>query len=106
MGIETRKGKLYYYRKRRIGNRVVSEYQGGGLLVDLAARRAEIERREREALQEQLKAARMSMADIDAQLDGLDALTDGLVVKALTAAGFHQHKRQWRRKRNANIQKD
>ncbi len=48
MGIEQRKGNLYYYRKRRVGDRVVSEY-GGGLIVSLAERQAEIEWAQRDS---------------------------------------------------------
>lgn len=32
MGIETRNGREYFYRKRREGNRVISEYVGSSFL--------------------------------------------------------------------------
>lgn len=101
MGIETRHdGKLYYYKKRREGDRVVSEYVGGGLVVDLAQRRDEIEREQKQAEREQLKAERMSMADIDNALEGFSQMVDSLVEAELISLGFHQHKRQWRKRRN------
>jgi hypothetical protein len=46
MGLEQRKGKLYYYEKRRVGRRVVSEYVGGGLLALLAHREAQERKKE------------------------------------------------------------
>lgn len=99
MGIESRKGNLYYYRKRREGDRVVSEYVGGGLIVSLAERQAEIERAQREAAKAQLHAERMSMAEIDRQMDEFSQLVDLLMSAELLTLGFHQHKRQWRRRR-------
>lgn len=100
MGIERRRNKLYYYRKRRDGDRVVSEYVGGGLVADLARRRDQIERARREAAREQLKAAHMSMADIDQAIDDFSSLVDTLMAAELNSMGYHQHRRQWRRKRD------
>jgi hypothetical protein len=37
MGLETRRGWLYYYQKLRIGRRVVSVYGGGGDVATLCA---------------------------------------------------------------------
>jgi hypothetical protein len=100
MAIESRRnGNLYYYRKRREDGRVVSEYVGGGLLVEFEQYRAEQERAAREAERERLRIARMSVAEIDAQLDRFSRMVDELVRAELIAAGYHQHKRQWRRRR-------
>jgi hypothetical protein len=99
MGIESRKGNLYYYRKRREGNRVVSEYAGGGVVADLAQRRAEIDRARVEAQAAQLRAERMSMAEIDRQMDEFSQLVDLLLSAELLMLGYHQHKRQWRQRR-------
>ena len=100
MGIETRHdGKLYYYRKRREGDRVVSEYVGGGVVADLEQKRAEIARARREAEREQLKAAKMSMAEIDKALNEFGHTVDTLMAAELLLNGYHQHKRQWRRRR-------
>jgi hypothetical protein len=102
MGVEARNknGNLYYYRKRRVGDRVVSEYVGGGLVVDLAQRSAEIEQARKQAEREQLKAERMSMAEIDNALDDFSNMVDSLVEAELISLGFHRHKRQWRKRRN------
>ena len=101
MAIETRRnGNLYYYKKRREGDRVVSEYVGGGMVVELERKRAEIERERKQADRESLEAQRMSMADIDNALDSFSNTVDMLVEAELISMGFHQHKRQWRKRRN------
>jgi hypothetical protein len=100
MGIETRKGRLYYYKKRREGDRVVSEYVGGGELVHLAEYEAQKKQFRKDAERELFRRAQMSASEIDRYLDEMDGLIDGLVIGSLYAMGFHQHKGQWRRKRH------
>lgn len=101
MGIETRHdGKLYYYKKRRVGDRVISEYVGGGLVVDLQQKRAEIDKEIRQARVAQLRATRMSLAELDKALDEFCDTVDTLTTAVLISMGFHQHKGQWRRRRN------
>jgi len=96
MGLERRRnGNVYYYQKRREGNRVVSEYVGSGLVADLARKRAEIDQAQRA----QRRAERMSMAEIDRRIDQFSGLVDLLVKAELLTLGYHQHKRQWRRRR-------
>lgn len=99
MGLEDRKGKLYYYRKRREGDKVISEYAGGDV-VGIATYRQE--KKEKERQREQLTKVKMSLAEIDAQIDQFSKETDRLVRDWLISQGFHQHKRQWRRKRNGS----
>lgn len=103
MGVEDRKGKLYYYRKRREGDRVISEYVGGDV-VGIAAYHQE--KREKERKREQLTQMKMSLAEIDSQIDQFSKETDRLVNEWLISNGFHQHKRQWRLKRNGSKQKE
>jgi hypothetical protein len=103
MGIENRKGKLYYYRKKRDGNRVISEYVGGDV-ISISAYQTEKKQQEREKAER--AEAKMSLAEIDAQIDLLSKETDRLVSEWLISQGFHQHKRQWRLKRNGSKTKD
>jgi hypothetical protein len=95
MVLETRRnGNLYYYKKRREGNRVISEYIGSGLVASLAQKRAEIERRQKQMERERLQAERMSAAEIDKAIDGFSRLVDSLMEAELLLSGYHKHKRQ------------
>lgn len=53
MGWETVKGNRYYYRKKRIGNKVVSIYLGKGKAARKAAREVEKRRTQRIRRKEQ-----------------------------------------------------
>jgi hypothetical protein len=103
MGWENRKGKLYYYQKERVGNRVVSRYLGRGAIAlfeeeiaDLRKQRTAQERRE-------MQIARSDWAErarTPTELIELIAEAKRATEAALTAAGYHQHKRgEWRKKR-------
>ncbi|HEX8090001.1 MAG TPA: hypothetical protein VF762_14165 [Blastocatellia bacterium] len=103
MGIEQRRsGKLYYYKKKRVGGKVVSEYQGGGELVHILQHIEAKDRAEKEAERERLRAERISMAEIDKQIDDFSRMVDMLMEAELISKGFHQHKRQWRKRRNGS----
>jgi hypothetical protein len=93
------RGNGYYYRKRKIGGRVVSEYIGAGYLAEQQAERDQLER-EREA-QERAAWQRMvnEQRETDQELDQLEQTIKALVSVQLQAAGYHKHKGQWRRKR-------
>ncbi len=97
MAWENRNGRLYYYRKRRVGRRVVSEYLGTGeftqLLLDMEETDRNRARAKRQA--EQLEIAKWLALDQETNW-ALDMCSD-LVSAALLLAGFHTHKGQWRR---------
>lgn len=100
MGLETRKrGGTYYYRKRRIGTKVVSEYVGSGDLAYLANAYDERERTRQEAKRRQLNKEQSEAKAEDDMLAELSMLLDQLVKRYLEGKGYHQHKGQWRRKR-------
>jgi hypothetical protein len=101
MGIEQRRnGNLYYYKKRREGSKVISEYQGGGEIVPILQHIEARDRAEKEAERERQRIERMSMAEIDKQIDEFSKMVDTLMEAELISKGFHQHKRQWRKRRN------
>ncbi len=102
MGWETRlRGGRYYTRSRRRGGRVVREYVGAGPAAELVALLDAQEREEREAAAAAWQAERRRLEDLDAPVAELCAVTDALATAALLLAGCHQHKRQWRRRRDA-----
>ena len=99
MGWETRRGKQYYYRKYRVDGRVVNEYIGSGPEAEAVA---EQDRQEREARAAARTAAREEMDTFKTtirQLDELHMMTTALQTATLLQAGYHQHKGQWRKKR-------
>ena len=99
MGIEARRnGNFYYYRKRRVGNKVISEYVGKGEVMQFEAALQEHRKREREQKREAMLAA--NLAEIDMQLDQLEHRLKLRVSSSLLLAGFHRHKRQWRKRRD------
>ena len=104
MGLEFRKGKPYYYRKERKNGTVVSTYCGRGDR-DVARLWIGIDALDRERRQIDRAVAQQARAEFAELASTRDELTL-LLVKAqqaaraaLEAAGYHQHKRQWRKKR-------
>lgn len=99
MAWEKRGERWYYYRKRREGDRVVSEYVGGGELGELGATLDALDREERQLERQRVKAWKewvraITKAGIDAE-EMIQALSSAW----LLAQGYHTHKGQWRRKR-------
>ena len=97
MSWEQRKNRRYFYRKRRCGRQVVSEYVGSGQLAQAASALDTLEQQLRCAARQQRAAHRA----LDAQVDHACDLIHALASAALLLAGHHTHKGQWRQKRNA-----
>ena len=104
MGWEKRGNNLYYYRKHRVGSRVVSEYVGCGELAEYAAMLDEMERERRglERRKERLATERMlrDLTAVDKELSGIEDSIRLLTRAYMVADGFHSHKGQWRKKRS------
>jgi hypothetical protein len=96
MGFETRRGNAYYYRKRRDGGRVVSEYVGGGHIAALASRLDEAERAEEKARRAQERGQREADEALDELLDALGGALRTAAACELIAAGCHNRKGEWR----------
>jgi hypothetical protein len=90
----------YFYRTVRLDGGVRKIYVGRG---EEAVRQArQVEQRQRQLLAQrearQLELARVAAAE--EKLRDLLTLTDALVRGVLLAAGFREHKSQWRKKRH------
>ena len=99
MAWEERNGNLYYYRKRREGNRVVSEYVGKGAWIHAMATQ---EKRERDRLRYERWKQRQEIKEYEEMRNQLNRAMDSvrdLVQAALLLNGYHTHKGQWRKKR-------
>jgi len=100
MGWETRRNSRYFYRKERRGKRVRSIYCGSGEQAELISRQVA---KDREEERQQREADRKLVAEMQAEDATYEAISDDLDVLAkgtLLAAGYHQHKGTWRKKRN------
>jgi hypothetical protein len=96
MSWEQRGNRRYYYRKRREGDRVISEYVGAGELAETAVAIDALEREIRRA-ERQRRAERRAL---DAQIDEVCDLIRALTFAELLVSGYHTHKGQWRRRRH------
>ena len=97
----------YYYRARKIGGRVVTQYIGRGKTGELVAMGDDLDRQEREQERDSFLAWKENLADLDEPLEELNEMVDKLAHAALLAAGFHQHRRgEWRRRRNGERESD
>jgi hypothetical protein len=102
MAWETRGNGQYYYRKKRIGNKVYSEYVGAGLLAEASAIIDQRERDNRAAARAaELEEQKADLA-IDRELNRLGNIIRTINAAALVAGGYHTHKGQWRRQRKKN----
>ncbi len=99
MALSYRGPRPYYRRSVRRGGRVTSEYLGAGEAAVLMAQldAAERDRRAAEAADRRAEARRLEEAELP--LAVLCEWADRLARAALYAAGYHLHKRQWRKRR-------
>ncbi|GAB4546920.1 MAG: hypothetical protein Kow0063_41450 [Anaerolineae bacterium] len=94
MSWEQRGNRRYYYRKRRQGDRVISEYLGAGELVEVAADLDALERQIRRAERQK----RQELRALDAQVEEICRFIHALTCAVLLTTGHHTHKGQWRQK--------
>ena len=100
MGWEKRGHHLYYYRKRREGKRVISEYVGRGELAEAIATLDALNRHEQEGERAALRDEREAQRDVDQVIDAAEELLRVVTGAVLLASGYHRHKGQWRRRRD------
>jgi hypothetical protein len=99
MAWETRRKRSYYYRKERRGARVHSIYTGNGEAARLMSLLDE-SRSEEEQLKRALAQRERQRLEVeDAEVERACSIIETLTRATLLSAGFHVHKRQWRRKR-------
>ena len=100
MGWEQRGNNSYYYKKEREGSRVKSVYVGRGeiahMIAQLQSSSPLLERFARS-----MKCPEVIKAEkAEAALEQASGLIQLITQATLLTAGFHTHKRQWRRKRD------
>src|SRR4051794_34960339 len=100
MAWETRRnGRTYYYRKRWVNGRCVSEYQGTGRLAEIGAELQAIRNARAVDWRDQAEAERAALPPDDPALADLETLLAGLTRAVLLVNGYHTHKGTWRKRR-------
>ena len=97
-----RNGRLYYYRARSVGGKIIKEYLGRGPKAEQAAREDAEKRAQREAHQQHQQQRRREYEAMQLALAALGTECQNLVRASLLNAGYHQHDRGEWRKRRAN----
>ena len=100
MAWEGRGSSLYYYRKRRQGKHVSSEYVGSGLLARLLSDLDQTEREKRNLALANWESQKQEVKSIESDLVRFHEMTSCLIRATLLISGYHPHKGQWRKKRN------
>lgn len=97
MSWETRGNNRYYYRRRRVGGQIVTEYLGNGWSAELTAAQDEADRQRRAAAAAEWQALVEDERQTLATLATVDDLVGALTAGVLLANGYHTHRRQWRK---------
>lgn len=101
MGWETRRGRRYYYRARKVGGRVIKLYVGAGPQAELAALRDGLAQEDRRITSAARREARVALAAVDNPLEAFAGSVETLTRSSLLLAGYHQHHRgEWRRRQD------
>lgn len=99
MAWEKRRRGTFYYRSRRVGDRVHRDYMGRGEIAELSA---QLDSRRRE----QRKVNQATWAEFVSRIQHADALVDNLArhcrllaTAVFVSSGYHSHNGEWRRRR-------
>ena len=92
--------KGYWYRCKREGGRVVTEYLGAGEFAQTMAEMDALEQQERDLARRAIRAEMDQEREIDRLLDALGVQVRALTGAVLEAHGYHKHKGQWRKRRD------
>jgi len=106
MGWEQRGSNKYYYRKERDGSRVKSVYVGCGQTARMVSDLQNTSRLFEKAIAVAYPTELDRLKAQDAKLDQACDLINAMMQASLLAAGFHSHRRQWRKKRNGHSYRD
>lgn len=100
MAYEERNGRLYFYKKERIGKRVVSTYYGTGEIAEFAALADEIRSDEARFERESFNREKNKQLKIDGDLLLLEKEIRKLIEAELIGLGFYKTaSREWRIKK-------
>lgn len=108
MALEWRGNNCYFYEKERSGGKVRSVYAGKGETALMFHWLREDQRQNDEYEKESKKRERMREIEreneIDSAVEAVCEMSRILIDAFFLTNGFHQHKRQWRKKRNGKAE--
>ena len=90
----------YWYRSKRNGDHVETEYLGAGELGRAIAELDALDREQRQMERAELRAEQERERKVDRTLDATGDLLRLLVQAHLLVNGYHNHKGQWRKRRD------
>src|SRR4051794_25841524 len=112
MGLESRGGRIYYYRKVWDRGRAKSEYLGRGDLAIMTARLEQEDREDREARKADERArwdeTRKRIDAVDSMIEARVVALETAVSASLEAAGFHRKRNRclgWVERRDARTER-
>lgn len=100
MGWEQRGNNSYYYKKEREGSKVKSVYVGRGEVAQMVSKLQSSSTDLEKLMRAKRSIEANELERAEATLDRAIELTHLFTQATLLVAGFHTHRRQWRRKRN------
>ncbi len=106
MGWEQRGAHQYYYRKERDGSRAKSVYVGRGEIANMFSDFQTTSGLFEKAIGMVYPSELDQLKEQDANIEQACRLIDVITQAALLAAGFHTHKRQWRKRRYGSSGKE
>ncbi len=103
MAWEERNGNRYYYQTERDEDGTVRKrYIGAGEIAELIAHSDETRRRARKERRERQRAELERLQTADAAVEEFCKAVDTITRAALVAAGYRNHRGEWRLRRAAN----
>lgn len=103
MAIEFRNGRAYVYTSQRYGTTVRKVYRGAGKLFVAHFNLVQAERNIEHSSKTFERIDTERKQKTNARLREWIGRVNAVVAEAMNAAGWHQHKREWRRKRGATM---
>jgi hypothetical protein len=101
VGLERRSGKLYYYRSIRDGEKVRKVYVGAGETARVSHEEDVLRRTGRKARWEREKENLENLKALAAPVLEVSEAAEIFARAHLVAAGYHEHKGEYRRARRA-----
>lgn len=89
----------HWYKSRREGGHVVTEYVGTGELGRLSAEADNMKQQQRVQERAQRQALATQEHEFDCELDAIAKQLKVFIDNALTVSGYHRHSGTWRRAR-------